>query len=136
MGDSAAILDKIDSRRLGDVLWRLVNVPSPTGSERQAAIAFAEVLAAAGAEVEFDEGIPESPNVIGRLKGREPGPTFQLAGHLDHIDVPHPPPERDRESISGRGAADMKGGLALIVEVVRVLAESGRDFPGEVLVTA
>jgi acetylornithine deacetylase/succinyl-diaminopimelate desuccinylase-like protein len=99
-------------------------------------LAFAEVLAAAGADVDLDESIPESPTVIGRLKGRRPGLTFQLAGHLDHIDVPHQPPERDGESICGRGAADMKGGLAVILEVVRVLAEGGSDFPGEVLVTA
>jgi acetylornithine deacetylase/succinyl-diaminopimelate desuccinylase-like protein len=136
MGDSTAILDKIDGRRLGDDLWRLVQVPSPTGSERRAAMVFAEMLAAAGAEVVLDEGIPESPNVIGRLRGGQPGRTFQLAGHLDHIDVPHQSPERDVDNICGRGAADMKGGLALIIEAVRVLAESGSDFPGEVLITA
>lgn len=133
---SEAILDKVDGRRLADVLWSLVQLPSPTGRERRAAMAFAEMLAAAGAVVVLDEGIPESPNVIGRLRGLQPGPTFQLAGHLDHIDVAHQPPERDGESICGRGAADMKGGLASIIEAVRVLAEGGSDFPGEVLVTA
>ena len=30
----------------------------------------------------------------------------------------------------------MKGGLALIIEAVRVLAEGGSDFPGEILITA
>ena len=135
MEHSPTILDKVDGRRIADVLWRLVQIPSPTGSERRAAMAFAEMLAAAGAEVELDEGIPDSPNVIGRLRGRRPGLTFQLAGHLDHIDVPHQPPERGGESICGRGAADMKGGLAVIIEAARVLAEGGSDFPGEVLVT-
>ncbi len=136
MSYSTAIQDNVDGGRLAEVLWRLVQVPSPTGSERRVAVAFAEMLAAAGAEVVLDEDLPESPNVIGRLRGHQMGRTFQLAGHLDHIDVPHQSPERDGENICGRGAADMKGGLALIIEAVRVLAESGSDFPGEVLITA
>jgi len=136
MERSGALLEKVEGRRIADDLWRLVHLPSPTGKERRVALAFAEMLSGAGAVVELDETIPESPNVIGRLVGRRPGRIFQLAGHLDHIDIPHQPPERDMSSVSGRGAADMKGGLALMIEAVRVLAENGSDFPGEVLVTA
>jgi len=136
MQRSRAVLDKVDGRRIADNLWCLVQLPSPTGSERRVALAFADMLANAGVEVEFDNAIPESPNVIGRLKGRRPGRTFQLAGHLDHIDIPHQLPERNGTSICGRGAADMKGGLALIIEAVRVLAANGCDFPGQILVTA
>ncbi len=132
----AAMMDEVDGRRIANDLWRLVQVPSPTGSERRAAMAFAEMLAAAGAEVELDESIPESPSVIGRLRGHQAGRTFQLGGHLDHIDVPHAPPQRDSKSVCARGASDMKGGLAVIIEAVRVLAEGGSHFPGEVLVTA
>jgi acetylornithine deacetylase/succinyl-diaminopimelate desuccinylase-like protein len=134
--DAKALLGAVDARRIASDLWRLVEVPSPTGRERPAALVFAELLSAAGAEVELDETIPESPNVIGRLRGRRPGRVFQFGGHLDHIDVPHPPPECDAESVSGRGAADMKGGLAVVLEAVRALTEAGRDFSGEVLVTA
>lgn len=130
------ILDGISLHRMVDDLWRLVNIPSPTRQERRAALAFAEMLADAGAEVELDETIHDSPSVIGRLKGKRPGRTFQLAGHMDHIDVPHPAPERDGETIRARGASDMKDGLAGILETVRVLKETGCDFPGEVLVTA
>ena len=130
--------------RLADDLWKLVSIPSPTLRERDVASCFAELLAAAGATVEMDETVPESPSVIGRLRGQSrrpgtqtgPGSIIQLAGHLDHIDVPHAPPERTRDVISGRGSADMKNGLAGILEIVRVLAEGGCDFPGEVLVTA
>lgn len=130
------LLNHIDLSRIADDLWRLVNVPSPTRQERQMALTFAEMLADAGADVELDETIHDSPCVIGRLSGTRPGRTIQLAGHLDHIDVPHPPPERDAEAIRARGVADMKGGLAGILETVRVLKQTGCDFPGEVLVTA
>jgi acetylornithine deacetylase/succinyl-diaminopimelate desuccinylase-like protein len=120
---------------LADDLWRLVHVHSPTRQEREIAFVFADMLRDAGAEVEIDETLPESPNVIGRLFGKSPGRVLQLAGHLDHIDVPHPAPERNEEIISGRGSADMKGGLAGILEIVRIFKESGCDFPGQLLIT-
>jgi len=129
------LLEDISVERMADDLWSLVSVESPTGDEREAAFVFAEMLKRAGADVEVDERLHDSPNVIGRLKGNRPGRTFQLAGHIDHIDVPHAPPTRTAEEISARGVADMKGGLAGILEVVRLVAGLGGDFPGELLVT-
>jgi acetylornithine deacetylase/succinyl-diaminopimelate desuccinylase-like protein len=129
------LVNRISRRRLADDLWQLVNIPSPTLRERSVALRYAEMLSACGAAVEVDETLPESPNVIGRLRGARPGPTLQLAGHLDHVDVPHPPPERGVDIISGRGAADMKSGLAGMLEITRVLHQLG-DFPGELLITA
>ena len=129
------ILHLVSASRLGKDLWRLVTVESPTCQEREAALVFLDMLAGCGAKVEIDETIPDSPSVIGRLKGNRPGPTLQLAGHIDHIPVPHDPPERDGETVSARGASDMKGGLAGILEMVRLLSQGGCDFPGEILVT-
>ncbi|MFB3903998.1 MAG: M20 family metallopeptidase [Acidobacteriota bacterium] len=133
--EARAITARINPDRLADDLWALVNIPSPTGQERQASLAFARMLARAGAQVQLDERNPSSPTVIGRLQGTRPGKVFQLAGHIDHIDVSHRPPKRTREIISGRGSADMKNGLAGILEIVRVLHECGCNFPGQVLVT-
>lgn len=126
----------ISPERLRDQLWQLVQVPSPTGQERQVAFLFAEMLKKAGASVTIDETLPNSPNVIGRLKGNKPGPVIQLAGHIDHINIPHPAPKLEQDRISGRGSADMKNGLAGILEIIQVLNETGRSFPGEILVTA
>ena len=130
------LLERIEPVRLADGLWKLVNTPSPTGKERQAAFLFAELLREAGADVRVDETLPSSPSVIGRVHGNTSGPTLQLAGHLDHINVPHAPPVREGSRISGRGALDMKSGLACILEVVRVLWADGCRFPGEILITA
>jgi acetylornithine deacetylase/succinyl-diaminopimelate desuccinylase-like protein len=129
-------LDRIQVSRLIEDLWQLVNIPSPSGRERQVAFAYADLLARAGATVEVDESNPDSPSVIGHLRGNRPGKTLQLAGHLDHIDVPHAAPVRSATTIAARGVGDMKGGLAGILEIVRVLVETGCDFPGNVLVTA
>ena len=135
MSKTEEILQQISADRMAEDLWRLVNIASPTGKEREASVCFSEMLAEAGADVELDETIAESPNVIGRLKGNREGKTIQLAGHIDHIDVAHAAPKRDKDIISGRGAADMKNGLAGILEIVRVLKGTGCDFAGEILVT-
>lgn len=134
MFDTKQRIDSIQPKRMMERLWRLVQVAGPTGQERPVALVFAELLREAGAKVEIDETLPDSPCVIGRLKGSRPGPTLQLAGHLDHIDIPHAAPQRSSDRISGRGAADMKNGLTGILEIVEILRED--DFPGELLITA
>ena len=135
MKDFTPLLSSIHLDRIAEDLWTLVNIPSPPGQERRAAMAYADMLRSAGAEVHLDETNPASPSVIGRLKGIRPGRTLQLAGHIDHISLSHPSPTRDEKIISGRGSADMKNGLAAILEMVRVVKNGGCDFPGEILVT-
>ncbi len=129
------LLRQINVTRMAENLWRIVQIPSPTCHERKAALVFAEMLSAAGAQVEVDETIYDSPNVIGRLRGNRPGKVFQLAGHIDHINVPHPEHAFENHTISGRGVADMKNGLAGILEIISVLRENDVSFPGEILVT-
>ena len=130
------MLKAIQVNRIVDDLWDLVNVPSPTRSERDAVLLFSKKLEEIGVRVELDETYPNSPSVVGWLEGNRAGATFQLAGHLDHIDKPHPAPAKDGETVSGRGVSDMKNGMAGILEILRVLADGGCDFPGRVLVTA
>lgn len=136
MKDVQAYLARINPERMQEALWRLVTIASPTGSEKAAAAGFAELLSQAGADVQVDTDLPNSPNVIGWLDGNQPGPVLQLAGHLDHIDIPHEPPKKESDRISGRGSADMKNGLAGILEIIHILRESGCRFPGRILVTA
>ncbi|HPS56109.1 MAG TPA: M20/M25/M40 family metallo-hydrolase, partial [Sedimentisphaerales bacterium] len=135
MKSTEEYLNEINAKGLADMLWDLVKVPSPTGQERKAVLKYAELLKNVGAEVELDEFFPESPAVIGRLKGNRAGKCIQLAGHIDNINKSHQEPKRENDIISGRGSADMKNGLSGILEVVRVLSKNGCDFPGEVLIT-
>ena len=136
MFETKKYLEKINPRRLEDNLWELVQIPSPTGHERQAALHFAQMLERTGAKVEVDESLSDSPNVIGYLDGNRSGPVLQLAGHLDHINIAHEKPKKEDGKISGRGSADMKNGLAGILEILHILKQSGCDFPGRILVTA
>lgn len=110
-------------------------VPGAAG-EGAIAEAVARELSAAGLDVQVEEVRPGRPNVIGVLDGRAPGRTLMLCGHLDTVGVegmahPFEPVERDGR-LYGRGAQDMKGGVAAMIDAARSLA--GRLSRGRVVV--
>jgi acetylornithine deacetylase len=94
-------------------------------------------LEQAGLEVHLDEVRPGRPNVIGLARGTGGGRTLLLNGHLDTVSaggmpLPHRPHVEDGR-LYGRGAYDMKGGLAacmLAAAAARRLA-----LRGDVVVT-
>ena len=85
-------------------------------------------MVAAGLDVAVDEVRPGRPNVVGVLEGREPGPSVLLCGHLDTVgvegmDAPFSPREENGR-LYGRGAQDMKGGVAAMIGAAAALAPS------------
>src|SRR5690606_4681372 len=88
--------------------------------------AFAE----AGAEVEWVDAPERGKHVLARLPGREAG--LEPVVVLGHLDTVHPRGtilERPFRVIDGRaegpGAFDMKGGLAILAEVLLLFREAG-----------
>jgi len=150
----------IDVERMTADLTDLVRVPSITGSEEAVAAWAAEALRGLGlavAEVRPDpadiradpdwpgEEMPRSslPVVIGRL-GPPGGRRIILSGHLDVVPPGDPATWtvdpwgaqiRDGR-LYGRGAVDMKGGVAAIMAALRALAANGTldRLRGELLV--
>src|SRR6188508_1904300 len=61
--------------------------------------------------------IDDTDTVLASLPDRRPGvPLVLLAGHLDTVPMAGGPPGVvDGETVRGRGAADMKGGLAVML---------------------
>jgi acetylornithine deacetylase len=92
----------------------------------------------AGLEVEVLEEVPGRPSVIVRARGRGGGRTLLLCGHLDTVGVegmtaPHEARvEGDR--LHGRGAYDMKAGVAAALVACREAA--GLGLAGDVVVAA
>ncbi len=100
-------------------------VPGAPGEAAVAEVA-AQALRSGGLDVVFQEAAPGRPNVIGVLEGREPGPAIILCGHLDTVGVEgmtNPFTPRVAEGrLYGRGAQDMKGGVAAMIAAAVELA--------------
>src|SRR2546421_2842337 len=112
-------------------------VPGGAGEGRAAAVV-ARRLEAAGLEVEMTEVMPGRPNVVGRLVGSGNGSTLMLCGHLDVVGAApsaFEPVIRDGR-LNGRGAIDMKAGLAAAVVAAERLAAGGAQRAGDVIVAA
>lgn len=83
------------------------------------------------------------PNLVARLPGVGGGRSLFLTGHVDVVNADaatenwkHDPWEGavDDGFVYGRGAADMKGGIAAMIQAVRFLREAGVKLKGDVLV--
>ncbi|HVL31630.1 MAG TPA: M20/M25/M40 family metallo-hydrolase [Solirubrobacteraceae bacterium] len=112
-------------------------VPGAAGEARIASFV-AQWLADRGLEVTVDESLPGRPSVVGVARGSGGGAALMLNAHLDTVGVagmdrPHEPVVRDGR-LYGRGAYDMKGGLAAIM--LAGAAAAGAGLRGDVLVTA
>ena len=131
-----ALLDAVAEARVVDLLRRAVRTPSITGDETAFARLVADELRAAGAdEVHVEEAAPGRPIVWSVTRGTGGGRRLLLAGHLDTVRVdgwserwPGDPRENpfgaaivDGE-LWGRGASDLKGGIAAALEAVRAAA--------------
>lgn len=126
---------------------RLVAIPSPNppGDTGPIAEAVAAMLAeiAPGASVRLFRASREVVNLVAVVAGNGPGRRIILNGHLDTYPVNEALPWtvdplsgtlRD-DRIWGRGAADMKGGIAASMTAFAVLAAHAAHWPGEVALT-
>ena len=112
-------------------------VPDGPG-ESEIARFVAAWLARAGLEVEVDEPQPGRPSVIGIVRGSGGGRSLLLNAHMDTVGIagmerPHEPSIVGNR-LYGRGAYDMKAGLASIMYA----AANARklNLRGDVIVTA
>lgn len=111
-------------------------VPGGRG-EGEAASYVAGVLRKQGLDVEVREVVPGRPNVVALLDGS--GPTLLLNGHLDTVGTegmndPFTPRQGDGR-LYGRGALDMKGGMAAMMAAAITLA-GGAHRKGRLIVAA
>ena len=114
-------------------------VPGARG-EAEIARRIAAELSTIGLRIDLTEVAPGRPNVVGVLEGRAPGPSLMLCGHIDTVGVigmakPFDPIELDGR-LYGRGAQDMKGGVAAMIGAARIIVESGGLAAGRLVVAA
>jgi len=130
--------------RPAELLQRLIrfDTTNPPGHER-ACVAFVEGLARdAGLDTKVVAKDDDRPNLVARLPGRGVAPPLLLHGHVDVVttegqDWAHDPfaAEIHDGFIWGRGALDMKGGVAMMIAATLRAAASGEPPPGDVILT-
>jgi acetylornithine deacetylase/succinyl-diaminopimelate desuccinylase-like protein len=124
--------------------WLLrFNTTNPPGAEGPCIEYIRFVLAAAGIESTILALDPDRPNLIARISGAGAAPPLLLYGHVDVVttegqDWSHAPfaGEIADGHVWGRGALDMKGGVAMLLSAfLRVKVEEAR-LPGDVIFLA
>ena len=128
-----------------DLLSELVAIDSvnpslvPGGAGESEIAAFVAAWArAAGLEADVLEATPGRPSVVVRARGGSGGRSLLLCGHVDTVTVegmgaPHAP-RVDGDRLHGRGAYDMKAGVAAALVACREAARLG--LAGDVIVAA
>ncbi len=115
---------------------------NPPGAEAACAAHLAELLEAAGFAVELHELAPGRPNLVARLGAADaPAPPLAFTGHLDTVPLGTRTWSRDpfggeiaEGRLYGRGASDMKSGIAAFVVAALAEAERLRAGPGALLI--
>jgi acetylornithine deacetylase len=112
-------------------------VPGGRG-EAEIARFIADWMERAGLEVHLEEPLPGRPNVVAIARGSGGGKSLMLNGHMDTVGVegmtrPHEPQVRDGR-LHGRGAYDMKAGLAACMLAVKNAKQ--KNLRGDVILTA
>ncbi|WNV85736.1 M20 family metallopeptidase [Umezawaea sp. Da 62-37] len=131
---------------VADLAQRLVRTPTgnPPGDEAEAAGLFAGQAREWGLHVVTQEVAEGRLNVVVRLRGSGSAPSLVYCGHLDTVPVgargewvedPLGGVIRDGY-LWGRGAVDMKGGLAAMLTSLAVLRIEGAELPGDVVLCA
>lgn len=95
-----------------------------------------------GSGVNPQRDLSNMPVVVGQLKGQGHGKSLILNGHYDVVPPGiaenwlHDPfgGEVEGDKVYGRGACDMKGGLAAMLQAVRLIQKAGIELAGDLLV--
>ena len=141
---AADVVDGERAVRLTQKLVQLRSVFEPGSNETEAAHFVAKTLRESGFHVTVEEAAPGRPNVIADWSGsafdETKHKTLMLEGHTDVVTEGDPerwryPPfsaELVDGRIYGRGACDMKAGVAAAIVAAEAVKRSFPDLPGRI----
>jgi acetylornithine deacetylase/succinyl-diaminopimelate desuccinylase-like protein len=132
--------DALQDRPL-ELLQRLLrfDTSNPPGNERECIEWVKGLLEGLGCEVRILAREDERPNLIARIAGRGVSPPLLLQGHVDVVaargEWQHGPFDGELADgyVWGRGALDMKGGVAMMLAAFMRAKASGEQPPGDVI---
>ena len=131
------VLRRLDDAYTMRLSEEMIGIPSVTGEEEALALYIKEKLESYGMETELEYVEPGRPNVYGVLKGSKLGKRLNYNAHTDTVPAgddwktdPFKAVVNDGK-MYGRGACDMKTGIACSLNTIRAIADSGAQYKGE-----
>jgi acetylornithine deacetylase/succinyl-diaminopimelate desuccinylase-like protein len=116
------------------------NTTNPPGNEAECVRYIERELQALGIETQIIALEEKRPNLLARIKGRGEAAPLLLQGHVDVVTTAHQawryPPFAGMEAdgfIWGRGALDMKGGVAMMLSAFMRASAEQASLPGDVI---
>jgi len=127
--------------RPAELLSRLLrfDTTNPPGNERECIDWIGGLLSELGCEVRIVARDPSRPNLIARLAGAGSSPPLLLQGHVDVVAARGQWRQEpfagihDDGFVWGRGALDMKGGVAMMLAAFMRMKAAGRVPPGDLI---
>jgi len=128
-----------------EILKNLIrfNTSNPPGNERECIVYLKGMMEKAGIESRLYAREENRPNMICRMPGRGDAPPLLLYGHADVVPAKNdewrygPFDAREAEGyIWGRGALDMKGGLAMMTAALLLIKKQGIRPAGDIIFAA
>lgn len=117
-----------------------IDTTNPPGNEAECIAYINELLKEAGFDTAFFAKEKNRPNLIARLKGQGKAAPLMLYGHVDVVPIAkqawtYPPFEAKIVDgfIWGRGALDMKGGIAMMLAAVLRAKAEGLTPSGDIV---
>jgi len=147
----AEVLKYIDRDELAQLTKDLVDIPSPTGSERAIGEFILDWFSKNSIKSVRQEISPERINAVGILEGNANGVSLTINGHMD---TSYTGTEEDRMfcralepasdlkgavregKVFGLGASNMKSGLAAFMVAGKAIKESGATLKGDLILAA
>ncbi len=149
--DRANVIKRINREELAELTKQLVDISSPTGSEKTIGEFILAWYARHNLKPVRQELGPDRVNAIGILEGRANGVSLTINGHMD---TSYTGTEEDRMfcralepdsdlkgairegKVFGLGASNMKSGLAAFMVTGKAIRESGISLKGDLILAA
>ena len=149
--DRQRVLDVITRDELAELTRALIDIPSPTGSEREIGQFILDWYAANGLEPVSQEVDVDRLNAVGILRGTGEGLSLMINGHMDTsftgtdedlVLCRELEPVEDLRGqirdgkVFGLGASNMKCGLAAFMVAAAAIRRAGLQLKGDLILAA
>ena len=131
------VLRHLDDAYTVKLSEEMIAIPSVVGDEEALALYIKEKLESYGMKTELQYVADGRPNIYGVMDWGKPGKRLNYNAHTDTVPAgddwetdPFKAVVKDGK-IFGRGACDMKTGIACSLNMIKAVADSGVDLKGE-----